>query len=315
MAESNVALLIDYENVGLDSIQYLLDQLADVGRVTIKRAYSDWSVQREKRDQVLELGIEAVHHFRSNRSGKNSSDIVLAIDAVDLLHGAPVDVFVIVSSDSDFVPLVSKLRSAGKTVIGSGRPGAASPTLVKSCDRYIYLEERASAKKQAADRSKKSPEQSLLRRAVEASMDGQGEVVGSRLHQAMQRIDPSFSFKALGYRTFTLYLEASSEVSVERPTNERGDVVVRLSHRRRKRADNGASAPQLPPDWDIEVDAAWASRRSKKISGQAAGSDAARALGTGSLSASQFPSLDKLLAASPLLSDRWEREGNAIISR
>ena len=315
MAESNVALLIDYENVGLDSIQYLLDQLADVGRVTIKRAYSDWSVQREKRDQVLELGIEAVHHLRSNRSGKNSSDIVLAIDAVDLLHGAPVDVFVIVSSDSDFVPLVSKLRSAGKTVIGSGRPGAASPTLVKSCDRYIYLEERASAKKQAADRSKKSPEQSLLRRAVEASMDGQGEVVGSRLHQAMQRIDPSFSFKALGYRTFTLYLEASSEVSVERPTNERGDVVVRLSHRRRKRADNGASAPQLPPDWDIEVDAAWASRRSKKISGQAAGSDAARALGTGSLSASQFPSLDKLLAASPLLSDRWEREGNAIISR
>ena len=315
MAESNVALLIDYENVGLDSIQYLLDQLADVGRVTIKRAYSDWSVQREKRDQVLELGIEAVHHFRSNRSGKNSSDIVLAIDAVDLLHGAPVDVFVIVSSDSDFVPLVSKLRSAGKTVIGSGRPGAASPTLVKSCDRYIYLEERASAKKQAADRSKKSPEHSLLRRAVEASMDGQGEVVGSRLHQAMQRIDPSFSFKALGYRTFTLYLEASSEVSVERPTNERGDVVVRLSHRRRKRADNGAAAPQLPPDWDLKVDAAWASRRSKKISGQAAGSDAARALGTGSLSVSQFPSLDKLLAASPLLSDRWQREGNAIISR
>ncbi len=315
MAESNVALLIDYENVGLDSIQYLLDQLSDIGRVTIKRAYSDWSVQREKRDQVLELGIEAVHHFRSNRSGKNSSDIVLAIDAVDLLHGAPVDVFVIVSSDSDFVPLVSKLRSAGKTVIGSGRPGAASPTLVKSCDRYIYLEDRTSSKKPAADRSKKPPEHSLLRRAVEASMDGQGEVGGSRLHQAMQRIDPSFSFKALGYRTFTLYLEASNEVSVERPTNERGDVLVRLSHRRRKRADNGASVTQLPPDWDLEVDAAWASRRSNKISGQAAGSDAAKALGAGSLSASQFPSLDKLLAASPLLSDRWQREGNAIISR
>ena len=315
MAESNIALLIDYENVGLDSIQYLLDQLADVGRVTIRRAYSDWSVQREKRDQVLELGIEAVHHFRSNRSGKNSSDIVLAIDAVDLLHRAPIDVFVIVSSDSDFVPLVSKLRSAGKTVIGSGRPGAASPTLVKSCDRYVYLEDRTSSKKPVAGRPKKPPEHSLLRRAVEASMDGQGEVVGSRLHQAMQRIDPSFSFKALGYRTFTLYLEASSEVSVERPTNERGDVVVRLSHRRRKRAENGADAPQLPPDWDIEVDAAWASRRSKKIAGQAAGSDAAKALGAGNLSASQFPSLDKLLAASPLLSDRWRREGNAIISR
>ncbi len=315
MAESNVALLIDYENVGLDSIQYLLDELSDVGRVTIKRAYSDWSVQREKRDQVLELGIEAVHHFRSTR-GKNSSDIVLAIDAVDLLHGAPVDVFVIVSSDSDFVPLVSRLRSAGKTVIGSGRPGAASPTLIKSCDRYIYLEERAASKKPAADRAKKPPpEHSLLRRAVEASMGGQGEVNGSKLYQTMQRIDPSFSYKALGYRTFTFYLEASDEVSVERPTNERGDVLVRLSHRRQRRADDGAAAPQLPPDWDLEVDAAWASRRSKKISGRAAASDAAKALGTGSLSASQFPSLDKLLAASPLLADRWEREGNSIISR
>ena len=301
--------------MGLDSIQYLLDELSDVGRVTIKRAYSDWSVQREKRDQALELGIEARHHFRSSK-GKNASDIVLAIDAVDLLHGAPVDVFVIVSSDSDFVPLVSRLRSAGKIVIGSGRPGAASSTLVKSCDRYIYLEDRTVSSKPAAERTKRqAPERSLLRRAVEASMDGQGEVVGSRLHQAMQRIDPSFSFKALGYRTFTLYLEASSEVSVERPTNERGDVLVRLSHRRKKRADNGGAAPQLPPDWDIEVDAAWASRRGKRISGQAAGSDAARALGTGSLSASQFPSLDKLLAASPLLSDRWRREGNAIISR
>ena len=159
MAESNVAVLIDFENVGLDSIQYLLDQVSDVGRVTIKRAYSDWSVQREKRDQLLELGIEAVHHFRSNRSGKNSSDIVLAIDAIDLLHGAPIDTFVIVSSDSDFVPLVSKLRAAGKGVIGSGRHGAASPVLVKSCDRYIYLDEQVTPQKRSGSaRSKKTPE-------------------------------------------------------------------------------------------------------------------------------------------------------------
>ena len=82
MAEPNVAVLLDYENVGLDSIQYLLDQLSDVGRLIIKRAYADWSVERNKRDQLLEMGIEAIHHFRSTRSGKNSSDICLAIDAV-----------------------------------------------------------------------------------------------------------------------------------------------------------------------------------------------------------------------------------------
>ena len=121
MTEPNVAVLIDYENVGLDSSQYLLDQLSDMGRIIVKRAYADWSVERSKRDQLLELGIEAVHHFRSTKSGKNSSDIKLAIDAVDLLHNAELDTFVIVSSDSDFVPLVTRLRAAGKVVVGAGR--------------------------------------------------------------------------------------------------------------------------------------------------------------------------------------------------
>lgn len=324
MAESNVAVLIDYENVGLDTIQYLLDQVSDVGRVTIKRAYSDWSVQREKSAQLLELGIEAIHHFRSNRSGKNSSDIVLAIDATDLLHDAPVDVFVIVSSDSDFVPLVSKLRAAGKTVIGSGRRAAASMTLVKSCDRYIYLDdERAPPPQRRTRRAppKKAPVASLLIRAVEASVDAQGQVTGSRLHQTMQRIDPSFSFKAIGHRTFTQYLEASTDVTVDR-SRDVGDVVVQLSIGRDQRdsggatkADRRAEMMPLPPDWDIDIDAAWARRQSNRISGQAAASDAAKTLGTSGLGASQFPSLDRLLAASALLSDRWHRDGNAIISR
>ena len=70
MAEANVAVLIDYENVGLDSVQYLLDQISDVGRVIIKRAYTDWSVHRGKRDQLLELGIEAKHLFHSTNSGR-----------------------------------------------------------------------------------------------------------------------------------------------------------------------------------------------------------------------------------------------------
>ena len=97
LTEPNVAILIDYENVGLDSIQYLLDQISDVGRITIKRAYADWSTQRNRRDQLLELGIEAIHHFRSTKSGKNSSDIRLVIDAIDLRHTSDVDTFVIAS--------------------------------------------------------------------------------------------------------------------------------------------------------------------------------------------------------------------------
>ena len=109
MSEAQLAILIDYENVGLGSIQALLDQLSDVGRAIIKRAYADWSTAKAReRDRLLEHGIEAVHHFRSSRA-KNSSDICLAIDAVELLYKSPVDTFVIVTSDSDYVPLVRNL--------------------------------------------------------------------------------------------------------------------------------------------------------------------------------------------------------------
>ena len=241
MAEDNVAVLIDYENTGLDSVQYLLDQLSDVGRVIIRRAYADWSIERGKRDQLLELGIEARHLFRSTRSGKNSSDILLTMDAIELLYGADLDTFVIVSSDSDFVPLVSKLRGAGKIVIGAGRRDVTSATLIKSCDRYIFFDEAQTSKRapsrtrqQSQESPSPSPSRSVgspLVRALEASMDDQGQVVGSKLYQTMLRIDPSFNFKTLGHRTFTHYLESSQEIRVERPPG-RGDVVVQLNQPR-----------------------------------------------------------------------------------
>ena len=89
----------------------------------MKRAYGDWSTGKGS-SALLELGIEPVQVFRTGSSGKNASDIRLTIDAVDLLHQSPVDVFVLASSDTDFIPLVSKLRAAGKMVIGAGRESA-----------------------------------------------------------------------------------------------------------------------------------------------------------------------------------------------
>ena len=84
--ERQVAVLIDFENVGLNSIQWLFDQISDIGRISVKRAYTDWSVVKGKRDQLLHLGIEPIHLFTWGASGKNSSDIRLVIDAVDLLY-------------------------------------------------------------------------------------------------------------------------------------------------------------------------------------------------------------------------------------
>ena len=141
MAERQIGVLIDYENVGLGSIHSLFDQLSDLGRIIVKRAYGDWSKAAGRGDQMLELGIEAKHYFRASGSGKNASDICLAIDAIDLMYRTPMDTFVIVSSDTDFVPLVSTLRAAGKMVVGAGRRGVVSPALVHSCDRYIYLDD------------------------------------------------------------------------------------------------------------------------------------------------------------------------------
>lgn len=248
LPEANVAVLIDYENVGLDAIEYLLDQLSDVGRVIIKRAYGDWSVQRGQQNRLLELGIEAIHQYHSNKSGKNSSDIRLAIDAIDLLYVSPIDTFVIVSSDSDFVPLVGKLRSSGKSVIGSGRKDATSSTLIRSCDRYIFLDPAKPAAAAAASQSRnrrrttRSPVRedyfSVLTRAMEVSMDDQGTVVGSKLYQTMCRIDPAFDLKAIGFRNFKQFLESYKEIKIVPPQNG-GDVIVQLNQ------PNEQSAPPI----------------------------------------------------------------------
>ena len=144
-------------------------------------------------------------------------------------------------------------------------------------------------------------------------MDDQGQVVGSKLHQTMLRIDPSFNFRDLGYRTFGQYIESRDEVSISRATDT-SDLIVHL----RQSTGNGVKAadPGAPaPDWEMRIDDAWTSRDRPRISGQVAATDAARVLGSQRLKDSRYPSLDKLLGASEYLQRRWHRERNAIILR
>ncbi len=304
LGERQVAVLIDYENVGLAAIQWLLDQVSDHGRVIVKRAYADWSQsgsgrgdQRRQRDHLLELGIEPIHLFHS-ASGKNSSDIRLAIDAVELMYNSPVDTFVIVSSDTDFVPLVSRLRAAGKGVIGAGRKKGVSQTLVRSCDRYYYLEQASSTTK-SEEATEQRPGESLLVRAVRSGMDAQGQINGGKLMETMQRMDPSFDYRGMGYSTFSRYLEASSEVSVTRPRGG-GNMSVEL-----------VEGAEQPDAWHKGIDQAWQERAPNagdRMAGSTAANDAARVLGVGKLSASKYKTLQRLLEASPLLTSRWERD-------
>ena len=310
-ADGQLAVLIDFENVGLNSIQWLFDQLSHVGRVIVKRAYGDWSAAGSKRDQLLELGIEPIQLFHAAKS-KNSSDIRLAIDAVDLLYQSPVETFVIVSSDSDFVSLVNRLRAAGKTVIGAGRQETAPHSLVISCDRYFYLEKTGSRPKRVRPSGKKKKDDLLLR-AIEASIDEDGRVLGSKLHQAILRIDPGFDYRALGYSTLVRYLEASPGIKVIRPRGA-GDVTVEL-------ADQIPSVAVEPLDtesWDTRVDVAWSKRAGvsgQSIPGPNAAADAAKFLGVRKLSDSRFRTLQILLDTSELLRSKWSRDGNSIIRR
>ena len=225
-ADSQIAVLIDFENVGLNTIQGLFDALSDMGRIIIKRAYADWSHVKTPREQLFELGIEPIHIYKSTKGGKNSSDIRLTIDATELLFQSTVDTFVIVSSDTDFVPLVNKLRSAGKVVIGAGRKETTSGNLVRSCDKYFFLDQaNFGAPPQIPEIS---PIDELLLRGFRASADENGQVVGSKLHSTIQRMDPSFDYRTYGYTTFVKLLQASPVVKVTRPRKV-GDVIIELA--------------------------------------------------------------------------------------
>ena len=308
--DRQVAVLIDDENVGLGSVEWLFDQVSNLGRILIRRAYSDVSKGGTPRDQLLELGIESVHVFQASSSGKNASDIRLTIDAIDLLYSSPVDTFVVVSGDADFVPLVNKLRSSGKMVIGAGRQKSTSATLVKACDRYFYLDQHEKSDEVSKPRPKERPRGSLLVRAVRASMDADGKVTGSRLHATMQRLDPGFDFRDRSFNSFTAFLEASSEVRVTRPSGQgQGDVVIEL---RRGGQDSGA---QKSPSVASRIDAEWSKRapsRGNSMPGAVAAGEAAKVLGAPKLSESEYKNLQRLLEAMPQLAKNWRREGNVI---
>ncbi|MCH8309519.1 MAG: hypothetical protein IIB17_03355, partial [Chloroflexi bacterium] len=166
--------------------------------------------------------------------------------------------------------------------------------------------------------SRRTQAKSLVVRALEASQDGQGQVPGSKLYQTMLRIDPSFSFKAQRFSTFTRFLESRNEVRVIRSQGP-GDILVQLSSQRDAPPEQVKSSDSLEPSeppvekWERDVDFAWRSRQRQKIAGQSAAADVAKVLNAPNLKSTKYSTLDKLLEASHYLDFRWRREGNAII--
>ena len=135
-----LAVLIDADNSSLNSIQFVLEEVAKYGIASVKRVYGDWSTDTLKnwRDILLPNAITPVQQFAYTK-GKDAIDMILIIDAMDLLYSNALDGFCIVSSDSDFTPLASRIRESGLTVFGFGR-NKTPEAFVKACDKFIYVE-------------------------------------------------------------------------------------------------------------------------------------------------------------------------------
>ena len=213
MTKRNVAVLIDIENVNEHaSIETALDESGRFGNVVIKRAIGNWSAMPEKmQNHLTHLGVALIHQVSAGK-GSNSSDMRLTIEAMDLLHGHPdqIDVFVFATSDADFVPLATRLRSTGKYVVGCGY--ASSTDMWKtSVDKFITLgsadsqnaEPRSTISKVSAVNPLPKKTVKLIRKVLaELSKEHPKGVLGAVLKNRILELDPEFDNKKLGHRSF-----------------------------------------------------------------------------------------------------------------
>jgi len=235
----NMALFCDFENVALGvrdakfaafDIQKVLERLLLKGSIVVKKAYCDWDRYKEFKGTMHEAAFELIEIPHVRMSGKNSADIRMVVDALDLCYTkSHVDTFVIISGDSDFSPLVSKLRENNKVVIGVGVKSSTSDLLTANCDEFIFYDDlvRESEKPRRARRkasTKKSGKKSKARSeddkqqealdlviaTVEALLKERGEqekVWGSMVKQTLKRRKPGFDETYHGFRNFGQLLE------------------------------------------------------------------------------------------------------------
>ena len=212
--QRRVAVFYDAESAdqGID-LDLILGRLAEKGRLIAKRAYGDWRRHGDLGDSLRDAGLEIVDLPQGPASGQGSAGIKLAVDAIDLcVSKEPCEVFVIVSGNGDFSPLVARLQEAKAEVVGVGMREAASAQLVEICDEYLYCDEltRQAAAPAVVEivEKEKNPVFGLLVETIEnLESQGGGTIWGSALKQEMRRQQPGFDVSELGYATFTDLLE------------------------------------------------------------------------------------------------------------
>jgi uncharacterized protein (TIGR00288 family) len=240
--ERSLAIFIDFENLALGfqgrrdrfDITRVLERLVEKGKIVAKKAYADWSRFANFTHLLHESAIELIEIPKRAQSGKNSADIRLCVDAMDLAYSKEhIDTFVILSGDSDFSPLVSKLKELGKHVIGLGMQESTSDLLRDNCDEFIYYEDLGQAPEVAPSLAAGMPETkrkafALLLDSLLALRRENKEVLwSSMVKDTMKRKKPSFNEAYHGYRTFSELLEdAQKEGLLELETDKRSRTYV-----------------------------------------------------------------------------------------
>ena len=222
--EALIAVFIDYENLAIGvrdmktkfRIDLIMKRLLEKGRVVYKRAYCDWSNYRSAENELHTHGIELMDIPQSKVSGKNSADIRMVVDAIDLCYSKDhIDTFALISGDSDFSPLVSKLKENHRRVIGCGVKSSTSNLLIANCDEFIYYDDLArhaqkkktGPKKKSSKKDKQTEALELVTETVQSLEVDYDPVWGSQIKQTIKRVHPGFNESYYGYRTFNDLLE------------------------------------------------------------------------------------------------------------
>ena len=278
--DRSLAVFVDFENLALGfhgrrerfEIERVLERLVEKGKIVAKKAYADWSRFKEYTGPLHEAAIELVEIPKRSQTGKNSADIRLCVDAMDLAFSKEhIDTFVIVSGDSDFSPLVSKLKENGKHVIGLGMVDSTSELLRDNCDEFIYYEDLGKASAPSPlpahlSENKRKAFELLMESMLALRRENKENLWSSMVKDTMKRKKPSFNEAYHGYRTFSeLLLDAQKEGLLELETDPRSGTFVvkrfgaeltspapppqrRPSSRRRSRSRGGRMLVVNPPD-------------------------------------------------------------------
>tara|TARA_R110002072_G_scaffold87129_1_gene196559 strand:- start:13440 stop:14207 length:768 start_codon:yes stop_codon:yes gene_type:complete len=231
------AVLIDADNVSSQALEGVLAEVANYGTAMVKRIYGDWTLPNLKswKAMLLEHAIQPIQQFRYT-VGKNATDSALIIDAMDLLYEAKLDGFCLVSSDSDFTRLASRIREEGLMVIGFGERKTPR-AFVTACDRFIHTDILRAAGRESEVKKKTSPTTlkvdakltNLLRWAVEASEDEEGWANLGTVGAKIMTQQPDFDARSYGFGKLSSLVAATEAFEVERETAKSGrvDILIR----------------------------------------------------------------------------------------